>query len=101
VDISIASKKVSIPLKEGQPRPISGKQFAAQKANSSRGGDAKPEVSQGREIARLPGSGFRSSLRQQKEDTRMYKFKLRHTKLLLSIAALVALVVDAGAGFKF
>ncbi len=31
----------------------------------------------------------------------MYKFKLNHTKLLLSIAALVALVVDAGAGFKF
>jgi hypothetical protein len=31
----------------------------------------------------------------------MYKFKLRHAKLLLSIAALAALVIDAGAGFKF
>lgn len=31
----------------------------------------------------------------------MYKFKLRNPKLFLSIAALVALVVDAGAGFKF
>jgi hypothetical protein len=35
-----------------------------------------------------------------KEDW-MSKFKLRHANLLLSIAALVALVVDAGAGFKF
>jgi len=31
----------------------------------------------------------------------MSKFKLRHANLLLSVAALVALVVDAGAGFKF
>ena len=31
----------------------------------------------------------------------MSKFKLRHTKLLMSISALVALVVTSGAGFKF
>jgi hypothetical protein len=29
------------------------------------------------------------------------KFKFRHAKLLMSIAALAALVIDAGAGFKF
>jgi hypothetical protein len=31
----------------------------------------------------------------------MSKFKLRHAKLLMSIAAVVALVVTSGAGFKF
>jgi hypothetical protein len=29
------------------------------------------------------------------------KFKFRHAKLLMSIAAFAALVIDAGAGFKF
>jgi hypothetical protein len=37
----------------------------------------------------------------QQQGGLMSKFKLRHANLLLSIAALVALVVDAGAGFKF
>jgi hypothetical protein len=31
----------------------------------------------------------------------MSKFKLRHAKLLVSIAAFAALIIDSGAGFKF
>ena len=37
---------------------------------------------------------------RMKED-RMSKFKFRYAKLIITAAALVALVVDGGAGFKF
>jgi hypothetical protein len=31
----------------------------------------------------------------------MSKFKFRHAKLLTAIVAIVAIIVDSGAGFKF
>ena len=83
-------------------------QFELPKANPPRGGDAKPEVSQGSEIARLPAQApvaASSKGTDTKEEGQVSKskskFKFRHAKLLTSIVALVAIIVDSGAGHKF
>jgi hypothetical protein len=81
-------------------------QFELYGANPSRGGDAKPEVSQGREIARLPAQApVAASLpgtdSRRKDHVSKSKFKFRHAKLLTSIIAVVAIIVDSGAGHKF
>ena len=82
-------------------------QFELPKANPSRGGDAKPEVSQGSEIARLPAQAPVAASPQPGTDSRRRdqvsksKFKFRHAKLLTSIIAIIAVIVDSGAGHKF
>jgi hypothetical protein len=80
-------------------------QFELPKANPSRGGDAKPEVSQGSEIARLPAqapvAASPPGTDSRRDHVSKSKFKFRHAKLLMSIMAIVAVIVDSGAGHKF
>jgi hypothetical protein len=82
-------------------------QFELPRANPPRGGDAKPEVSQGSEIARLPAqapvaASFSLALiSRRKGQVSKSKFKFRHAKLLTSIIAIIAVIVDSGAGHKF
>jgi hypothetical protein len=81
-------------------------QFELPKANPSRGGDAKPEVSQGSEIARLPAqapvaASSKGTDTKERDQVSKSKFKFRHAKLLTSIIAIVAVIVDSGAGHKF
>jgi len=80
-------------------------QFELPKANPPRGGDAKPEVSQGSEIARLPAQAPVAAPPPGTDSRRdlvsKSKFKFRHAKLLMSITAIIAVIVDSGAGHKF
>jgi hypothetical protein len=80
-------------------------QFELPKANPPRGGDAKPEVSQGSEIARLPAQAPVAASPPGTDSRRdlvsKSKFKFRHAKLLMSITAIIAVIVDSGAGHKF
>jgi hypothetical protein len=81
-------------------------QFELPRANPPRGGDAKPEVSQGSEIARLPAqapvaASFPGTDSRRRGQVSKSKFKFRYAKLLTSIIAIVAVIVDSGAGHKF
>src|SRR5206468_4180546 len=69
------------------------------KANPSRDGDAKPEVSSRDSSAACSACPINEALLDRR--TRMSKFKFRHAQLMLSIMSLVALVVASGASWKF